>query len=339
MNGYNLTRAWFDFAFENQGKVTGNHTALYLWNVELNNRMGWVKQFNSPTSQMMAATGITSYNTFKKVFYDLVGWDFIILVKDSKNQYVSKIISLTKIERKNNSLDFALSKNDTPLTEHDSSIVHDTVNGTVQSTVNGTVHDSVVLIKPLNLEPLNLEPLNISDGEKNFTVVIESKVYPSQEEKNNSTHIGSSEKPSKKVAQKKVSKSDEEYSLTHRMKLIVEHRQTEYYWTAKDAANAKGLADKLRFGWNKRNPNANASDTDILDLFEKLLDRLPPFYAEKWDIGMLNSGYNTIIKQIKDGTGKQANSGKSGAINADRFETVLELINERRKERQQTGNS
>src|SRR5690606_15075614 len=110
-NGYDLTRSWFDFAFENQGLVTGNHGCLYLWLVELNNRMGWVKNFASPASQTMAAVGINSYNTYKKILNDLVEWGFVTIVKPSRNQYTANIIALSKIDKANSkALDKALTK-------------------------------------------------------------------------------------------------------------------------------------------------------------------------------------------------------------------------------------
>ena len=107
MNGYDYSRKWFDYAFENQDTVTGNHAAVYLWNVELNNRMGWVEKFSSPASQAMAASGIKSYNTYKKVFNDLVSWGFLEVVKESKNQFTATIIALSNFD---NAIDKALDK-------------------------------------------------------------------------------------------------------------------------------------------------------------------------------------------------------------------------------------
>lgn len=93
-NGYQLSRAWFDFAFEHQGELSTTHTAMYLWFVELNNRMGWVKQFYSPASQTMVAIGLKSYKTYKKVFDELVEFGFVKVVKESVNQYTACVIAL-----------------------------------------------------------------------------------------------------------------------------------------------------------------------------------------------------------------------------------------------------
>jgi hypothetical protein len=46
MNSYQLTRKWFDFAYEHITKVKSQHSALYVFTVEHNNRLGWKEQFH-----------------------------------------------------------------------------------------------------------------------------------------------------------------------------------------------------------------------------------------------------------------------------------------------------
>lgn len=144
LNGYALTRAWFDFAFENQDILCPTHTAMFLWFIELNNRMGWVGKFASPASQTMAAIGLKSYNTYKKIFNDLVEIGVVKVVEESKNQYTACIIALSNFDKAQyKALDKAL-------TEH--STKH--LRGTVQSTRQSI--DSI--IKPINKEtnkPIN----------------------------------------------------------------------------------------------------------------------------------------------------------------------------------------
>lgn len=140
MNGYDYSRQWFDFAFENSDKVTGNHAAVYLWNVELNNRLGWVSKFHSPASQAMMAAGIKSYNTYKKILSDLVQWGFIEMVQESKNQFTACIVALSNFDNAHNK---ALDK---AMTLH--------MTKQVQSTVQRTCS----IIKPINKEtnkPIN----------------------------------------------------------------------------------------------------------------------------------------------------------------------------------------
>lgn len=109
MNGYSLTRTFFDWTFENLEKVTPTHVALYCWLVELNNRMGWKKNFSAPAGYCMEAIGVKSYNTFHKTFLDLIEWGFIEVVQKSRNQYTANIIALSNFDKANDkALDKAL---------------------------------------------------------------------------------------------------------------------------------------------------------------------------------------------------------------------------------------
>jgi hypothetical protein len=101
INGYTLHKQWFDFAFDNPDKVTPAHGAVISWLIELNNKMDWRAKFASPASQTMAATGIKSYNTYKKVFENLVGWGFITVITAAKNQHTACVIALSNFDRAN----------------------------------------------------------------------------------------------------------------------------------------------------------------------------------------------------------------------------------------------
>ena len=81
MNGYELTRIWFDFSFENPEKIKPTHTAIYLFAVEQCNRGGWRKKFKLPSSISMEAVGIKSYNTYINSLNDLVDWGFIKMIE------------------------------------------------------------------------------------------------------------------------------------------------------------------------------------------------------------------------------------------------------------------
>ena len=126
-NSYELSRAWFDFCFENPEKIKPNHTAVYFFAIEHCNRLAWKEKFGFPSSMAMEAVGIKSYNTYIKTLHDLVEWGFIFMVQRSKNQYSSNIISLTYALSKNNkALEKALIKHATKQSES-------TVQSTVQS--------------------------------------------------------------------------------------------------------------------------------------------------------------------------------------------------------------
>lgn len=95
MNGYELSRKWFDFCFENPEKIKPNHTALYFFIVEHCNRLGWKQKFGLPTTMAKEAIGIRSYNTYINTLNDLVKFEFIELIEKSKNQYSSNIVALS----------------------------------------------------------------------------------------------------------------------------------------------------------------------------------------------------------------------------------------------------
>ena len=107
MNGYNLSRNWFNFCFENPEKIKPNHSALYLFAVEHCNRLGWKEKFGLPTEMSKEAIGIKSYNTYINTLNDLVEWGFVKMIERSKNQYSANIIALSKFDK---ALDKALDK-------------------------------------------------------------------------------------------------------------------------------------------------------------------------------------------------------------------------------------
>src|SRR5690554_930931 len=99
MNGYDLTRAWYNFKFKDPKRVKSGHSDLFFYIIDLWNRLGQKKEFGLPTSVAMESLGIGSYNTYKKLLDDLFKFGFIKLICDSKNQHQSKIITISKIDK------------------------------------------------------------------------------------------------------------------------------------------------------------------------------------------------------------------------------------------------
>lgn len=96
-NGYQLTKAWFDFVFEAKEPTRPIHAALYMWIVELNNRLKWKEVIGLPTEHSMQAIGVKGYQHYKKTLNDLARWGFITIVSKSHNQYTSNQISLNML--------------------------------------------------------------------------------------------------------------------------------------------------------------------------------------------------------------------------------------------------
>jgi hypothetical protein len=123
MNGYELSRNWFDWSFENPEKINPNHSALYFFIIEHCNRLGWKEKFGLPTTMAKESIGIRSYNTYINTLNDLVDFGFIKLIEKSKNQYSSNIIALSNFDKANDkALDKALIKHGTKQRESNSSI-------------------------------------------------------------------------------------------------------------------------------------------------------------------------------------------------------------------------
>ena len=99
LNSYNLSRAWFDFCYENPEKIKPNHTALYFFIIEHCNRLGWKEKFGLPTTMAKEAIGIKSYNTYINTLRDLVEWKFVKMIEISKNQYSANIIALSNYNK------------------------------------------------------------------------------------------------------------------------------------------------------------------------------------------------------------------------------------------------
>jgi hypothetical protein len=123
MNGYDLSRKWFDWCFENPERISPNHTALYFFIIEHCNRLGWKAKFGLPTTMVKEAIGIRSYNTYINTLNDLVDFGFVVMIEKSKNQYSSNIVALSNFDKAHDkALDKALIKHTTKQVESIDSI-------------------------------------------------------------------------------------------------------------------------------------------------------------------------------------------------------------------------
>ncbi len=110
INGYELSRKWWDFSFNNND-VKPIHSAIYLFAVEQCNRLGWKEKFSFRTDIAMESTGIKSYRTYINALRDLVDWGFIDMVEKSKNQHTANVVALALEDKAHvKALDKALTK-------------------------------------------------------------------------------------------------------------------------------------------------------------------------------------------------------------------------------------
>ena len=118
MNSYELSRAWFDWCFNNPEKIKPSHSAVYFFAIEHCNRLGWKDKFGFPSQMVMEAVGIKNWRTYSGVLKDLVDFGFINMIEISKNQYSANIIAIVKntkadAEATTKALDKALQKHST----------------------------------------------------------------------------------------------------------------------------------------------------------------------------------------------------------------------------------
>jgi hypothetical protein len=72
---------------------------MYFFLIDKWNRLGQLDKFGLPTDMTMQALGISSYNTYKKALQDLVDFGFVKIISESKNQYQSRVVALSKIDK------------------------------------------------------------------------------------------------------------------------------------------------------------------------------------------------------------------------------------------------
>ena len=170
INGYELSRAWFNWSFENPEKIKPIHTAIYFFAMEHCNRLGGKDKFGFPSQMTMDAIGIKKYQTYGQALHELVEWGFITMIQISKNQYSANIISINATPKNGKARGKALDK---ALIKHRAK----------QGQSIGQSMDSIV--KPLTNEPLTNEhtatPLELKFNEfLVFRKEIRKKVTPSQ---------------------------------------------------------------------------------------------------------------------------------------------------------------
>ncbi|WP_241287555.1 hypothetical protein [Chryseobacterium indologenes] len=183
MNVYDLSRKFWDFAFENPDKIKPNHGAMYFFAIEHCNRLGWKERFGFPTVMAMEAIGIKSYNTFINTLKELVEFGFIEMIEKSKNQYSSNIIALSNFnEAHDKALDKALIKHVTKQSEstvQSTSESIDSINKQIYNITNTPIYN--ILLEKESKEDF----LSIEESEELFPK--SDPVNPESEEKEKSS--------------------------------------------------------------------------------------------------------------------------------------------------------
>ena len=99
MNWYDLHRMRLNFRFENPDKCRSIHSELFMYIVDLWNRLWQKEKFWLPTEMTMSFLHIWSYNTYHKAYTDLVSRWFVKEVQKSTNQYSARVVAISKIDK------------------------------------------------------------------------------------------------------------------------------------------------------------------------------------------------------------------------------------------------
>lgn len=117
MNSYELSRAWFNFSFDNPELIKPIHSAIFFFAIEHCNRLGGKEKFGFPSQMTMEAIGVKNHQTYSKGLNDLSEWGFIKFIEKSKNQYSANIITISATTKngkaRNKALDKAFIKHNT----------------------------------------------------------------------------------------------------------------------------------------------------------------------------------------------------------------------------------
>jgi len=144
MDSFTLSRNWFNFSFENPELIKPSHSAIYFFAIEHCNRLGNKDKFGLPTTMVMEAIGIKSYNTYIESFNNLVDWGFIKLIEKSKNQYSSNIIALSNNSKAH---DKALDKAFIKHASKQSESTGESIDSIIKQETNKQINNSACLFK------------------------------------------------------------------------------------------------------------------------------------------------------------------------------------------------
>ena len=151
MNGYDLSRNFWNWAFDNPEKISTHHAAIFFFAVEHCNRLGGKEKFGFPSQMTMDAIGIKKHQTYIRYFNELVDYGFFKLIQKSQNQYSANIISLIyAMPKKGKALDKAIMNHKAKQTE----TIGQSKDSIVKQLNNQTTKQLNTNFNEIDLEPL-----------------------------------------------------------------------------------------------------------------------------------------------------------------------------------------
>ena len=284
MNVYQLSRAWFNFSFANPTKVKPNHTAVYFFAIEHCNRLGWKRNFGLPTTMVMEAVGIRSYNTYKKTFDELEEFGFLNVIERSKNQYSSNIVALSFSDKAlDKALDNALMKHGSKQSESTEQSIDSIIKQIYNKQINNNtrlVVDELILayqdLKEFELQnPTDEDPEFISSKMPTFEFCNLLKSF--FEKKLQYQWTGTDDKASCDLWFLMLKKHNESNSLGEKFTPIDAAMIVESIYEKQDEFNQRRFSPKTlyyNFGTMARGSKAKASSDVTDESIDELVDKM-----------------------------------------------------------------
>ena len=288
MSSYDLSRAYFDWSFENPEHCNPVMAAIYFYAIDKNNKLGWKEKFGFPSQDAMDTLGIKSYKTYILNLRKLIEFGFITMVQKSTNQNTANIISLTKPKKKTqkSALDRTImmqGKYQSEYQSDDQSESKATAKASpkqlpkqVQSKYSIDKPLNKETNKPLNQETIKLISIEISDSE-NLEVVSKNQ---KKEKKENS------------AKEKKDSPHNGMVKVWYEW--FEEQNKTEPKMIDKDFAALKRIREYFTKQLIKKN---NYSDENLYQSFRIILDAVKKheFVSKNVSIPIIESKINELI--------------------------------------------
>jgi DNA-binding transcriptional regulator YhcF (GntR family) len=309
MNGYVCSKAWYDFAYANPKRIKPIHHAIVNWIFEKANESEWSEEFQLPTVEACTILGITDRDTYQKGLKELIDFGAVKITQESQGRYVARWVTLEtcSIYLPKKQVSAQVSKG---VGKQVSKGVGTTTGTTVGTTPN------IKLKKPKEtLE--TIETLETDDDADRVGFENEFSDPVSKEKKSTSPKVAPKGSP----------------TLHARIKVMIESLNPGYYWQAKDGKATQSLIKKIRHRWQNKHGSV-ATDDNVVESLQWVMDNLPEWYRDKWDTCTIESKFEAILKQI---TEDRANgkSDKTGSTNptgiSPRLQSAWELLAQSRK--------
>ena len=287
INGFEQIKGFYSWVFNNQEKgIKPQHTSLYVFLINQNNRNSWAEWFKCPYDLAMAGSCISSKKTYYQCLKDLTDWK-LIEYTPGLNNWKAPMIKIIPLKDGLN----------VPQSEKvEVQISTSTVPQPIQADVPQHIQ---ALIQAATPQPIH----NIKLVTSNFKLITDNL---------DSILL---------YLKKSVAKTPPpEFSPCLDFWL----KEFHLGWTfgGQQGKALKSIITKLKKILKDKDGEPPASEK-VIALFKNMCIKLPDWFKDK-DLNILDSKFNEIISEIQNG--QNANSGKIGKSNISDIAKVFEQL-------------